>query len=296
MAKSCSICGARISPVSSYTYFKTPTKQEGPVCDGCWNLLKRIQRSASISPESVSRYSETVESLRALAANSGGDSAIRQEMIAIADRNLETLRSELEHQESIKALFETGSSHCVGEFLLVNNDKELFAITLESGLVCEPHAFSDLIDFEVKENDLSVTSGRAGEAAVGALLAGTAGAIVGSSMSKRTTKLIDSLDIVLSLRNFDEPTATIKLISERVERDSIQFAKTAERCNQITAALKHIMDNSSKTSTNKERGARAIYAFSVADEILKFKQLLDSGIITTEEFDIQKQKLLSLDY
>ncbi|WP_151737476.1 SHOCT domain-containing protein [Paenibacillus tengchongensis] len=32
--------------------------------------------------------------------------------------------------------------------------------------------------------------------------------------------------------------------------------------------------------------------FSVADEILKFKQLLDAGVITQEEFDQQKAKLL----
>jgi len=33
--------------------------------------------------------------------------------------------------------------------------------------------------------------------------------------------------------------------------------------------------------------------FSVADEIKKFKELLDAGVITQEEFDIQKSKLLN---
>ena len=46
----------------------------------------------------------------------------------------------------------------------------------------------------------------------------------------------------------------------------------------------------------KEERARAIYAFSVADEIMKFHQLAIDGIITEEEFQHQKQKLLSLDY
>ncbi|MCX6292251.1 MAG: SHOCT domain-containing protein [Bacteroidetes bacterium] len=31
---------------------------------------------------------------------------------------------------------------------------------------------------------------------------------------------------------------------------------------------------------------------NVADELLKFKELLDKGVITQEEFDIQKKKLL----
>lgn len=34
--------------------------------------------------------------------------------------------------------------------------------------------------------------------------------------------------------------------------------------------------------------------FSVADEIIKFKQLLDAGVITQEEFDAKKFKLLSI--
>ena len=33
--------------------------------------------------------------------------------------------------------------------------------------------------------------------------------------------------------------------------------------------------------------------FSVADELLKFKQLLDMGAITQEEFDKKKKELLS---
>lgn len=34
--------------------------------------------------------------------------------------------------------------------------------------------------------------------------------------------------------------------------------------------------------------------FSVADEIIKFKQLLDAGVITQEEFDTKKSQLLSI--
>ena len=33
--------------------------------------------------------------------------------------------------------------------------------------------------------------------------------------------------------------------------------------------------------------------FSVADELIKFKQLLDAGVLTQEEFDTQKAKLLA---
>jgi hypothetical protein len=34
--------------------------------------------------------------------------------------------------------------------------------------------------------------------------------------------------------------------------------------------------------------------FSVADELLKFKQLLDMGVLTQEEFDLKKVELLNI--
>ncbi|WP_081963091.1 SHOCT domain-containing protein [Desulfosporosinus sp. HMP52] len=46
-----------------------------------------------------------------------------------------------------------------------------------------------------------------------------------------------------------------------------------------------------KSSEIKEK----ITPFSVADKILKFKQLLDMGVLTQEEFDRKKQELLILE-
>ena len=70
----------------------------------------------------------------------------------------------------------------------------------------------------------------------------------------------------------------------------------ANRCERIVALLQLITNNNRSQAESSTSGARAIYAFSVADEILKFKKLMDEGIITAEEFQTQKQKLLSLDY
>ena len=54
-----------------------------------------------------------------------------------------------------------------------------------------------------------------------------------------------------------------------------------EICNIITNKVNGIYSN------NKE-----VVANSVADEILKFKELLENGIITQEEFDKKKKELL----
>ena len=59
----------------------------------------------------------------------------------------------------------------------------------------------------------------------------------------------------------------------------------------IISSLEIITKNYKNQNTISTESSNS---FSVADEILKFKQLLDSGIITKEEFDDKKKQLLGL--
>ena len=69
--------------------------------------------------------------------------------------------------------------------------------------------------------------------------------------------------------------------------NSVPF-KTNE---ELESAYKTIMKyyNDYKTKESTKNGAT-----SVADEIKKYKELLDSGIITKEEFAVKKKQLLGL--
>ncbi len=49
-----------------------------------------------------------------------------------------------------------------------------------------------------------------------------------------------------------------------------------------------------ETKSSKNSSSTTIIQKSNADELVKFKQLLDSGIITQEEFDAKKKQLLEL--
>ena len=56
--------------------------------------------------------------------------------------------------------------------------------------------------------------------------------------------------------------------------------------NAIANAVTHTIEHDSKQNTS--------FAGSAADELKKYKDLLDSGIITQEEFDAKKKQLLGL--
>ncbi len=59
-----------------------------------------------------------------------------------------------------------------------------------------------------------------------------------------------------------------------------------KNCEEVSAVLKTLLDqnNSDSSTTN----------YSNADELKKFKELLDSGVISQEEFDAKKKQLLGL--
>lgn len=70
--------------------------------------------------------------------------------------------------------------------------------------------------------------------------------------------------------------------------ESFKFAVT--RYMEWEIAFKNVLSNSHLASAE----ASSAPTTSNADEILKYKGLLDSGIITQEEFDAKKKKLLDL--
>lgn len=64
---------------------------------------------------------------------------------------------------------------------------------------------------------------------------------------------------------------------------AVGFSKRkAEKIKQL--CKKHIAAHSNKGIAERQR--------SVADELKKLKELLDSGVITQKEFDLQKDKLI----
>jgi len=87
----------------------------------------------------------------------------------------------------------------------------------------------------------------------------------------------------------DTSTQTKGVVALQHEPNAFAFSKTnADAAMQIKAAV------DSKIAELKPSAAPTVVnvAGSDADELLKFKSLLDSGVITQEEFDKKKAQLL----
>jgi len=64
------------------------------------------------------------------------------------------------------------------------------------------------------------------------------------------------------------------------------------RSNQVNDFVTHVKSNIGINSKNDTTPKKETGEISVADEILKFKGLLDIGVLTQEEFDKKKKQLL----
>lgn len=138
------------------------------------------------------------------------------------------------------------------------------------------YSFDEVAGYESDvPDDLTVTEtkGGIGRAVIGAAVAGPVGAIVGAATAKTEThkaysKENISIRFVLPLGESNLPTTVYP--------------------GGMTAFLKGC-----KVSHEKPQAA-APAAPSTADELLKFKQLLDMGAITEAEYNAKKAQLLGL--
>ena len=135
------------------------------------------------------------------------------------------------------------------------------------------------------QNGNSITKGSLGNAVIGGAVFGGVGAIVGGSVGKKkTVQEVTEFRIKIITKNSFYPEIYIDFLTAgKTKENGILFKSYAASAQKILSLLTII---TSKNSVIEASG------FFVADEILKFKQLLDAGIISQEEFNQKKHQLL----
>lgn len=150
--------------------------------------------------------------------------------------------------------------------------------------------YSNLLNYELIEDGESVTKGGVGRAVAGGLLFGGVGAIVGGITGKKKTKgVCNSMKIRITLKNSFTDTVYISLIIFDTKTDSLNYRIAQSTAQSCISALEIILDEVKSKSVSG-----AAIQNSPADEIIKYKQLLDAGAITQEEFEAKKKQLLNL--
>ncbi|MFD1385665.1 SHOCT domain-containing protein [Oceanobacillus oncorhynchi subsp. oncorhynchi] len=151
----------------------------------------------------------------------------------------------------------------------------------------EVYDYGDIINFEILEDGESVASGGLGRAMVGGILFGGAGAIVGGVTGRKKSKEIcNSLRLKMTVDNINKPVVYIDFIDTPIKRNSDVFKGIAEMAQESLSTFQLICDKQEPENNQQNTSA--------SDEIKKYKELLDSGAITDDEYNQKKKQLLDL--
>ncbi|MFJ7663701.1 SHOCT domain-containing protein [Lysinibacillus sp. NPDC097162] len=154
------------------------------------------------------------------------------------------------------------------------------------------YEYSDIVDFELLEDGESVSSGGLGRALVGGALFGGAGAIVGGvTGKKKTTGICSSLKLKITLKNINNPVVYVNFIETDMKKNGTIYKNAYKMAHECLSVLELICNQQQPSS---ELTSQQANSSSAADEILKFKQLLDMGVLTPEEFEEKKKELLKI--
>lgn len=158
-------------------------------------------------------------------------------------------------------------------------------------------SFDVLDSYELIEDDSVVSGGGLGAAVAGGVLLGGVGAVMGGvTGKKKTKKSIEHLVLQINTNDLSFPCIMITYIKKETKVNSNAYKEALSLSKQSIRCLDMILEQ------KKDNGVEQVAAGNSQNEdksnpveqIKKYKELLDMGAITQEEFDAKKKELLNL--
>ncbi len=147
--------------------------------------------------------------------------------------------------------------------------------------------WGEIISFQLLEDGKVVSRKGVGGALVGGALLGATGAVIGSAAGSKHKEKTTQLAVKIVTRNEFFPQIEVDLINFSVKTGSRAYKNAAADAQKILSLLTIIADS----VQNTQGGGSPL---STAEEIKKYKILLDEGILSQREFDSKKAQLLGL--
>lgn len=213
--------------------------------------------------------------------------------------------SSLPRKKGVKSTINTRE---IGNYLFLMDEFFKVLVLVGPGSY-EIFNYSDIIEVSYEENGNQLytkSTGRTvGGAIVGSFLMGGAGAVVGGlSGESKQNKEIKNMDIKILLRSKSRTSCVLhfkdvdRVLKTKEEADRKLYETYVQNANQAKDVLSVIIDDAKQASAPIAQpitqSVVAPASSSVADELAKLAKLKADGILTDEEFRVQKSKLLGL--
>ena len=195
----------------------------------------------------------------------------------------------------------------IGNYLFIMDDFFKVLVLIERGSH-EIFNYADIIEVSYEENGTQLYTKSAGRtvggAIVGGVLMGGAGAVVGGlSGASKQNKEVKSIDIKILLRSTSRTSCVLhfndakRILKTKEESDRNLYETYTKNANQAKDVLSVIIDNAKQVQVSTPVAQPLVQqvpssSSSIADELAKLAKLKADGILTEEEFQVQKAKLL----
>ncbi|UYG95333.1 SHOCT domain-containing protein [Cytobacillus firmus] len=185
----------------------------------------------------------------------------------------------------------------------INNDKHLLEIEKVKYDV-KVFRYKDVLESEVIIDGETVTktsrTSQVGGAILGGILAGGVGAVIGGLSGKTSSKeKVKSIQLKVIVNDTKNPLQIINFLNEptSIDRSNEKFTKANKEIMHWHSLFKVIIDMVDKEDKNKkviqDNNTEYNTSNNISDEIRKLHDLFKEGIITQEEFESQKKKIIS---
>lgn len=190
------------------------------------------------------------------------------------------------------------SFHCtrtiVPDRLQVDDQGKVIKIAFDEEGEYEYLKFDQILSYEMIDDNRDMMKGGVGRAVVGGLLFGSTGAIVGAQ-TRKSQHICSSLYLNVYLKNTPNPFEKMEFITQDVNRYSNAYTNKLEEAKKAALFFDYIIKlNENQTPQQSNNAGNTTNQLDIPDQIRKYKALADDGIITQEEFEAAKKKLLSL--
>lgn len=260
----------------------------------CFKLLKTTRISSGM--EKNNYYHILIEESRGLIAccTSGGVDKVFNYI------NANSLPKKRGNKSTI-------NTKTVGNYMFIMDDFFKVLVIVEEKSY-EVFNYNSIIEVSYEENGNQLYTKSAGRtvggAIVGGVLMGGAGAVVGGlSGASKQNKEVKSIDIKILLRSTSRSSCVLHFkdidrdLKTKDDSDRKMYETFTKNANEAKDILSVIIDNAKQTQVSVPVVKPSIQqapstSSSVADELAKLAKLKADGILTEEEFQTQKAKLL----
>ena len=193
-----------------------------------------------------------------------------------------------EKYEKMFPIFQKEATAKFGPYIFNDNKQQILR---KKSFLSDPQFinYSDIISYRINQQDHNETKKHGiTRAIVGGAIAGGVGAIVGATTGGKTTDYIDHLGIIVNLKDGNNFEIVFIRKIEEIKSNTLSARDATSRANSLISILDAIIAN------NQSSSSQATNTWDQkAEQLKKYKQLLDDNAISQKEYDDIKAEILN---